>query len=288
MARQVTSEEIVDYNMFRIAQCNILNRGDFAHRYTLLAEACQAAGVDYLLSQEVVEAELFATTLEKAGYPHLRFSPAFEHHERAFYLAMASKTPLSEISLPPNPSASYLMGSKTTLEGRELNLFTLHLAHGFEKELERVEAVELLDQVAASEEAQNPSSISIAGGDFNALPESRSMRYLRGLDLNLAQTASTHWVDAWEACGRPDNWSTNVHGINPLGMLTAKGVGVTFPQFLPARRIDYLLTRGWAFGKAGCPLTFEYLRHPSGEIFTDHEPFYVDFLLPSTLGKMMS
>lgn len=265
---------------FRIGQCNILNQGDFPTRYQMLAEAAQEASLDLLLAQEVVDTETFTQKLSEAGYPHIAYSAAFQNKNVIFYLAMASKTPLASPSLPmTHASASYIMVKQTVLAGQNLNLFTAHLAHGFHNELERVRALELVEAIAKELEAKDSTSVSILGGDLNALPESRSLRYMKGLELNLAQTSSTHWVDAWEACGDASTWTTNDHSVNPLGMLTAKRVGVQLPEYIPARRIDYLLTRGWAYGKTGCPINFQYLKHPSGVTYTDHEPFYVDFLL---------
>ena len=74
---------------------------------------------------------------------------------------MASKTELLEAPVTVlHPSAHYSMVRQTAIEGQIINLFTAHLAHGFQNELERVLALELIDAVARELEAKDETSVS--------------------------------------------------------------------------------------------------------------------------------
>ena len=264
---------------FRVAQCNILNQSPFLPRYKLLAETVKHHKVDYLFAQEVVDTEAFTKVFKAAGYSHIAFSEKMRYKDLTFYLATVGKTPFTAPKLPCTYNTDAIMCRQTVYKGQVLNLFNAHLAHGFDNEPKRVESVEIIDTLAERFEKKNAKSISILGGDLNALPDSRSVRYLRGLDLDRVGLKSTLWVDAWETCGKPENWTTNDHAVNDYGRATARASGVVLPEHIPARRIDYLMARGWRYGKTGCPVAFEYLKHPLETVFTDHEPVYADFLL---------
>lgn len=159
-----------------------------------------------------------------------------------------------------------------------LNLFSGHLAWGAQGEAERLgQATDIENHASVLEEAR-PGSLSILGADANALPESRTMRYLRGLDLG-ANGASTLWTDTWEEQGAGDNWATTDQGKNCWGHRTARNVGIQQPEMLPARRIDYLLSRGWNYGRRGHVLGFGRTVHPGGLDYSDHHGIWATFML---------
>jgi endonuclease/exonuclease/phosphatase family metal-dependent hydrolase len=82
--------------------------------------------------------------------------------------------------------------------------------------------------VAVSEFARSQSPRDgfppILVGDFNAVPESTEIRYLKG--LRALEGTSAHWVDAWEQAGSGDGttWSNRNdyarRGIEPVAVST--------------------------------------------------------------------
>lgn len=272
---------------FSIGQINILGNGDFEHRYKLMKEAVEYHKLDFVIAQEVVDTELYTRNMNEAGYEHVEFSRVYGDDRTKCYLAIASKTPLVDVGeVPLDETGSrfekegVMMVRQTVFKDKTINLFNAHLAWGFHNEVARISQVESLDSKALELERDHPGSVSILSGDLNALPEARSIRFLRGFEPDLKNEYSTLWVDAWEKCGTHENQSTSKHFVNPLGMETAVRAGIIYPEHMPPRRIDYLMVRGWAYGKLGCPLTFSYIEHPSGEFYSDHEPIAATFLIP--------
>lgn len=95
---------------------------------------------------------------------------------------------------------------------------------------------------------RNP--IVLLGGDFNTEPESSVTRYLTGLQG--LQDEGTYWVDTWNMLGAGPGYTST----SDLKFFheTARNVGILHPQFTPDRRIDYLMIKGWVYGRRGMPL----------------------------------
>lgn len=94
--------------------------------------------------------------------------------------------------------------------------------------------------------------ITVLAGDFNATPASSTVRYLKGLQA--LEQDSTYWVDAWETAGDGGpGWTFEPD--NPWVIATERLVGITGSGMQPARRIYYVLVRGWAHGRPGSPLS---------------------------------
>lgn len=87
-------------------------------------------------------------------------------------------------------------------------------------------------------------------GDFNAEPGSASIRYLTGVAPAGEQVAQ--WTDAWVHGGEDDGYTSSPK--NPYAQIVGTRHGFVDPRMLPERRIDYILTRGYAHGRPGTAL----------------------------------
>lgn len=238
---------------------------DFRARMEFAAVAL--ADVDVVLMQEsftcdgVSSAALLA---ELAGFP-----VCLETSSAPLRCAVLSRLPLlafEEVALePPRPSGlgvPFLPAMSVLLQhplsGRRLRAVSAHLAWGSLAEGVRLrQAVMLadhLDSVLDGDVSVGSSDVAVVGMDSNTLPESSTIRFLRGLEP--FGDRSTWFVDAWFAGSGP-GFTSDPSG--PYAALTARGVGIREPRLLPSRRIDFLFVRGYAYGRPGCPLATSLL-----------------------------
>lgn len=148
-----------------------------------------------------------------------------------------------------------------------------HLSWGSGRESVRLDEARRLESWVAErapldpQRSGDPGALhAVLGGDLNSEPDTVTLRWLRGLDV--LEDNSTLWVDAWSAAGRGPGYTSTPE--NPYSARTAAAVGITRPELLPDRRIDYLLTRGYAHGRAGAALHAEILGRGDRRSFGDH------------------
>jgi exonuclease III len=169
--------------------------------------------------------------------------------------------------------------------------FNSHLAWGSFAEQKRLESAIQLNHLAEEYQQEHPNSLIISGGDFNTLPESSTLRYLKGLEAhppwkpglntlhntNLLNKISTTWTSAWDifplfpTARKTGGWAEE----------TAKSVGISRPDLLPDRTIDYLMSYGWNYGEKGCPVRMEKFgvsTLDNGYGLSDHYGITVEFL----------
>ncbi len=142
-----------------------------------------------------------------------------------------------------------------------------HLAWGDEAEPYRLKEITEINKHAR----QHAQEVTIIGGDFNAVPDSSTLRHVNGLE------GPTLWVDAWSTAGTGMGF-TSV-GNNRCGAVTAAGRGNYNPIMLPNRRIDYLFIKDWVYGKTGCPTEAHIIGLPPEEN-SDHYGVSVELLEP--------
>ena len=89
------------------------------------------------------------------------------------------------------------------------------------------------------------------------------------------------WVDAWEVKGREYNYSTS-NGELYWSKETASHKGIVLPQLLPQRRIDYIFSYEWVYGKVGSPLSFNTFGSLTGKPneISDHYGLWADIYAP--------
>ncbi len=145
---------------------------------------------------------------------------------------------------------SFTHASLLSPSGRLWHVGSAHLAWGSQVEPARLAQTENI--VALFEEKERGTSAeqaSVLAGDLNTLPDRPAAAYLTGRYLG---TPATMWVDAWEAVGdgegatsTPDNYWSEASALD---------VGIVKSTALPHRRIDYIFTKGYAYGRPGTPL----------------------------------
>jgi len=173
----------------------------------------------------------------------------------------------------PRSAAMALIG---TPGGRLWRLITTHLTWGSFAEGERLAQARQLDRYAARHES--PEMATVLTGDFNATPQSATLRYLTGLDAD-PLGRSTYWADAWTA-GIGDGITSDPQ--NPHAATTAAHVGITRPELVPSRRIDFILTRGYAHGRPGSPLAAANIgQHATPIVPSDHYGVIADLWNPA-------
>lgn len=154
-----------------------------------------------------------------------------------------------------NKHASYAVFDHPS--GHTVITVTAHLCWGGNMERERLVQLTAIDARVRGlvEQYKDHSPMVVLTGDFNTTPESDSLRFMKGLGAG-ADGSYTFWTDVWETLGSEENEATVVNS-NHWAKLTAKGHNIHLPHLMPNRRIDYVLSYGWSYGKNGSALTFE-------------------------------
>lgn len=268
----------------RIASINILNEplGN-DDRYLRLGRHLKEEKVEVVALQEVVDNEALEEALRNYGFKYFHFGTPFCREGDINYdcNAIASKTPFDGHEIIDfNVEERNAAVVKFVIDKKNLYLASAHFAWGSDSEYKRLKQAMQLDSFAAYKQATE-DAVFILGGDLNADENHRTIRYLKGYDLALNKT-STLWVDAFTFNKNIDEWATSDQGKDFYGPRTAFRHGINNPEMLPARRIDYLMSRGWVYGKVGCPINYKRFGGVTagGEReLSDHYGIIADFLL---------
>lgn len=260
----------------RISQINILNNPNGENeRYTLLQEHIADKNIEIVTIQEISNITLLKQKMSEVG---LKYSSIPTNTEKD-HVAIFSKYPITttnEINLVKN-SRTAIFSEIQTPHGK-IRIVSTHFIWGSENEGERLKSAMILNKIA--ENYSKDSIPFIIGGDLNSDDTSITMRYLHGKDLDTNNKA-TFWTDPYDIFGNKHNWETTDQGFNNWGIQTAVKNGILLPELLPKRRIDYLLSYGWVYGKIGTPLTYERFGQPSTGTthLSDHYGILTDILL---------
>lgn len=141
--------------------------------------------------------------------------------------------------------------------GQTLIVVSAHLCWGGDQEGLRLAQMTAIDGRvrALTDRYKDRHPVALLAGDFNSMPGSDTHRYLAGLGAG-ANGGYTYWTEAFAVAGNPEE-ATTVAAANHWAQATARGVGIEFPELLPDRRIDFLYTYGWAYGRPGCPVNMQ-------------------------------
>lgn len=262
------------YESVKVGSWNILGTDDNRERYELVRDILVGSEVDIVGLQEVLNPELLSQILESV-FPYYHSTRT----KKGDYLMLFSKFPI--VGRDPymnrvvgyRNGLDYLLQTVVDVNGKQLCFYNVHLAWGG-KEAERLHQVETLDYLS-EKSFHDENIVHVALGDFNALPEARSIRFLKGLDVNKYGTVSTLWVDA----GETDGLFTTAHSVNQLGVQSAMRNGILHPEFIPNRRIDYIFVKGFSYGRIGSPVLFRYLYDNRLEAVSDHNGIMCELLL---------
>lgn len=161
---------------------------------------------------------------------------------------------------------------------------TAHLTWGGHNEQKRVRQVTTVNAMAEAlkEQYSDQNPLVVFAGDFNTDPDGDTIRYLTGKGAN-HNGDGTFWTDGWSTHGTRDNEHTMVSS-NHWAIETAFNKEIFIPQFMPNRRIDYMLSYGWNYGKHGTALNFmtdydELSKY--GYPISDHKGITVDYWVKS-------
>lgn len=224
----------------RVASWNILNRADDwtakAHAITrLLAEA----DVDVAALQETpaTARKPLSAAFAAAGYV-ISFNPI--PAGRADGCAVAWRTAMLTESRTMAVSDVDCAIQRFT---DNLTVCSYHGIWGATMQGERLRETRLLDRLLPHD------GITLLLGDFNASAGESAVRLLAGLT-----EAGTYWTEAQETAlmlGRLDrSLPTALPGTAPKAAETGRTVGLN-PAYLPGRRIDFMFSRGWNYGRRG-------------------------------------
>ena len=163
--------------------------------------------------------------------------------------------------------------------GRRLVVVSAHLAWGSFAEPVRLHQAETLarrldDLTGFGSGRTDP--IGVIGMDANTLPASATIRFLTGLDP--LGPYATLFVDTFAVAGSGPGTTSTPH--NPYSARTAAVVGILRADLLPDRRIDFLLARGYVYGRPGFPLASGLLGDAAVLTPSDHYGVWSDLWMP--------
>lgn len=278
----------------KVLTLNMLHK-DFLReeRVHRIAEEINALELDIVILQEVpFELDGQSKTLDYLADATGLFVSArnlhFTHKGYDSGSAILSRFPAVESgkTLCPDDEGNRHYDSCYTVletEARPVIVFAIHSAWGGVNEVYRERQALFLDKHAQELEIKyaDREPFTILGGDMNAQPENNCIRFLTG-QASLNGTG-TLWIDSWKYLN-PDLPGYTVVPENALAYKTAIDVGLLRPELIPPRRIDYLMVRGWAYGRAGCPLNIELVMQDEdadGYTPSDHYGIFSTFWNPA-------
>lgn len=261
-------------------------------RHRLAGELAHELEVDILLVQEVADAPLADTLELVAGHSGLQIA-AGGMPGPACRTAVLSRLPFR--AEPPIrytvPESAFdqlaAVATITSPNGHDIVAASAHLLWGGWHEHRRILQADALDRALTT--YCNEGCTAVLGGDFNARPDSDTMRFLRGQGTYADRTAQ--WTDAFERAGRGDG--TTSSGANMWARTTAEAHGFLDPSALPERRIDYILVHGYRHGRVLTPLqAFTVDEEAMAALLTgsefppsDHRPVVADLWDPPASRK---
>lgn len=133
-------------------------------------------------------------------------------------------------------------------------VFSLTSYHGYwgaTRQGERMVELHALDERVS----RLDTAADVMCGDFNATRNEPGIRWLMGEEIAgdpVATNASTFWTEAQEvavALGRQDSPVCTTLNTG-VAAETAEPHGIN-PALMPKRRIDFMVSRGWNYGKRG-------------------------------------
>lgn len=257
-----------NFKSLHIGQLNFLNNlNHFSSRLTTLSAELEEQNFDVVCFQEILEEarEDLEEVMERLGFVSSAYGPTVENRHGSkngnaiFTKIVPTWYDFIEFQfddeIPGTHTFIPVVVAKMAIDGQLVFVLSAHLAWGGTSEQARLRQVTVLNEKAEAIVSEHPDAIIVLTGDFNAVEESSTIRYLTGKQEN-HESKSTYWVDAYQLHGHEGNWATS----NPQafwGRNTAHSVGIKYPEMVPQRRIDYIFSYGWCYGKPGVPLTFD-------------------------------
>lgn len=256
----------------KVLQLNCLHNQQ-EDRVASIISSIRAVNPDFGMLQEIKEPKTFAEELEKIGYPHSLIREFTAHNGDGESVMLFSKTPLEECDLTTSVDPKIIertLAATTEFADKKLLLISAHSPWGSQAEGRRLRHAEAFNHIAENIGFLKEVNLTILGADLNAEPSYRSVRYLLGRDLASDGLSSTLWVDGWTSAGDATNEVTVSANKNWFAGRTARNAGAIQPNSVPDRRIDYIMTHGWNYGRSGGFASFERLDQEKRRIVSDH------------------
>jgi endonuclease/exonuclease/phosphatase family metal-dependent hydrolase len=292
----ILSDAVIPANQtLRLGSLNLLNNFDqITQRVDALVEELKDKDLDVLCLQEVLTSEdlkVVETLQKELGFKTSKQAPVahrLDGRMQGNAILVKAETEFKILS-------SYVEGSKQkqvfqdsvaaqfTYNGQEINVLTAHFTWGGDQEWVRLRQAEQLNDYAEKLLQVNPKAIVLLAGDFNAIDTSDTMRYFYGQGVG-SRTNGTLWVDAWKIHGTEHNYVTNDPEMHWGKQTSSSQSSHGIHSLTPKRRIDYILSFGWAYGKPGSPLNFhrfaDNVDPATGLEISDHYGVYSDIYVP--------
>lgn len=159
--------------------------------------------------------------------------------------------------------------------GGSITMISYHGMWGFSRQEARLREVSTLNRLVG--EGSDTHTV-IIGGDFNAEPDERAIRYMTGREPGIAGDDWTFWLDAqnvMESLDRGHVHSTTLCG--GTGSETNERMGID-PWFMPERVIDHVMTRGYRYGRPGGFVSASVINTDAW--VSDHRLLQADIIAP--------
>ena len=271
---------------------NLLNRvEDYSDRYDALIVHIEEVKPTVVAFQEAIETglEYLQDIMFELGYPYHAYHFAgpvkvYDGEDHRYGNITFSRAPIvneyvvnyNEMEAPALFGGEFVPSTIVTVvnigEGETIAIANNHLAWHSSNEAYRQWQVAALSEELEMKSMSATATLMVGG--FNSTENTDTMRYLRG-ETFPPHLEPTFWVDAYEHKGSLDEYATTGPSL-PFASDTAYVVGISMPEELPERRIDYILSKGWCYGKTGSPLTFVRASLPD---VSDHYAIYSDILV---------
>lgn len=287
---KLKSLTVLPEEMFRVGTLNLWSHPyRLTERLSKLSEELVALNFDIIAIQEINHAhkEEIVEAFTSLGFTEYFVNePTTLPDGTQYGTAIFSKpfgvtyTPVAQFvegspALPVNAIHAAIPYNNTVI-----HLFNAHLSWGSANEWVRVRQAELIDTYVKELETHYPEDSFILVGDLNATQETSTLRYLKGLQESPASHRGTLWVDAWDLHGHEGNFITS-DPDSVSGATTAAIVGLPKADLIIKRRIDYILSYGWCYGKQGYPLNFHRFTDTQQDPeISDHFGLWSDIYIP--------
>lgn len=289
--------------MLRIATLNLLKETDrLSERIALLVDTLKFEDLDFLCLQEVPGPERAGFYVgDVLSYKlGMDFKVIGGTKDGKYGNVTISRHPIKVHETDLNKLKKYgvpILATAAEVDGRRVYIMNAHFPWGMGAEADRLGAASMVNMMANDIMTRDTVNgyqhrlrpVVFLAGDLNCVPESRTVRYLRGLDLN-AEGGSTLWLDAWSEAGDHSQPGYTSGDPTHWAVETFKSVGpVARPDQMPKRRIDYVMSYGWAWGNPGQPVAArvfgaETFYDPElGDLtVSDHKGVIADFWTPES------
>lgn len=248
--------ELADKNTLLLATMNVLNRDDNDDNYLnrvdgIMSMLINHAHTDVICFQEVRLDKIneFADMLNERGY-------GFTWRREPMH------NKLDTVGIAYNMRSMHMIGSSEPVYGvealkahlvynnddtRHIGVITYHGDCGATMQASRLRELSVINRLSVSM-SRYPV---VLAGDFNARPNERSIRYIRGESEGLNDKDWAYWIEAQDMKESLIGSKPFMTSLNTgLAIMTAANQGID-ASYYPERRIDYIFTHGFTYGKQG-------------------------------------